>query len=620
MPDIISRLQEVDGNTLWRQKLREIKQGMDNYERARRNRQTAQIALTHLNLILPIYWEVFHAHNTNRRMEGELLKRGEDACLLPPYDIGIFLVGYSSLPIALSLAEIQPCEKIYFLYSTDTEDILNEIADRLRAMLNNSNPLLVDLVDNTVLSNLDQSALAIDDPSDPVSTFKRIKEIIDDIDATDNKRIALDLTGGKKTMLGGGYTAGAIWASRWSANELVDFCDMYYIDSLEYDRNLGSPVPGTEFLSQLVNPYDVYNVQNDMQARKLFERHNYDAAADLWEDVRKNLKGNAEQYSLDAEQKAVQSALEMTKCYRFWDAFDYRAAGKHKFFSFNKNRKGYWGYREKHTNNQIDVLEILSAMTDRTTLFNNEQQIVHYAVDRYQNAVRRMENGKLEDAIVRFTQVVEILCIYKICRGIYCVEGNQIPHEFLKDPGSVKTLIKFFFAKCSQYRNRHNVDENEFLELKDYNNFNNVNQITDLIEYRNAFVHVNNSTNYNEAENVTNKLRKFVKQFMESFSYNYRCSHNLSFRDLLDLHKFRSASLFPIEQLAAELAGLTKNEVDQEYAIQIYNKHIRSLEGNEKQSIVQALKAYWQYIGKWEDGSDRQRKKVMDVKKILGES
>ena len=609
----------------WGQKLKDIKDAIKKYDEVQTGRSgdSNDEIVEHLNNILPTYWDVFHTHNTSRRRNGELLKRDDnDEACLPSYDIGVFLVGYSSLPIALSLAEIQPTEQIYFLYSSDTKPMLLEIGDRLQKMLGDSHQCFVDRVATTALSNQEDSALAIDNPSDPVATFKRIKEIIDNIDDADNKRIALDLTGGKKTMLGGGYTAGAIWASRWSeaAQELVPFCDMYYIDSLEYNSLQGSPKPGTEFLSRLVNPYDVYNVQSNLQARKLFEKHNYEAAADLWEDVKQNLEDQAAKYSLEAEQKAVQGTLGMTKCYRFWDAFDYNAAKKYQFFLFDKNRKGYWGYSEKHTKNQIDVLEILSAMTDRTTLFNNEQQVIHYAVDRYQNAIRRMENGKLEDAIIRFTQVAELLCIYKICRGIYSVNGEQIPETFLQDPGPVKTLIRFFFKNPDQYRNRYNVDQNEFLQLRDYNGFTRIKEITDLIEYRNDSVHINNPVNYTEGKNIAVKLRNFVKQFMENFSYSYRCCHSLSFRDLLDLHKFRSASLSAIKQLAAELAELTENEVDQEYAIQIYNEHLPSLEGNDKHKIAQALKTYWQCINRWDGGSDKQRKKVMDVKSILGEN
>ena len=278
----------------------------------------------HLIPILPKYWEVFHTHNIYRRCNGSLL--------CPAYDIGIFLVGFSSLPIVLSLAEINPREKIYFIYSSDTEKVLNEINNRIAAMLQFTNPSLVQLVEDTVLKHWEDTVLKIKSPSNPIETFKRIKRVIDEVSG---KRIALDITGGKKTMIGGGFTAGSILGFSTSV-------DMFYVDSLEYNVNRGRPEWGTEFLSQLENPYDVYNVQSTQEAKKLFEKHNYEAAADLWEEVEKKLttpvrmlQSPAEQYGLKDEQKMVQSDLAMANCYKLWDAFDYKKAKNYKSFSFS---------------------------------------------------------------------------------------------------------------------------------------------------------------------------------------------------------------------------------------------------------------------------------------------
>ena len=79
----------------------------------------------------------------------------------------------------------------------------------------------------------------IAEPSDPVSTFQEIKNIIDRVRDSlgDNARIALDLTGGKKTMIGGGFTAGSIYS-------VAPKCDMFYVDSPVYNPDRGAPKPG----------------------------------------------------------------------------------------------------------------------------------------------------------------------------------------------------------------------------------------------------------------------------------------------------------------------------------------------------------------------------------------
>ena len=81
----------------------------------------------------------------------------------------------------------------------------------------------------------------------------------------------------------------------------------------------------------------------------------------------------------------------------------------------------------------------------------------------------------------------------------------------------------------------------------------------------------------------------------------------------------RLATLSPVEQLAEELKGLTKSQVDEARVTDIYNKELPVLEGDEKQMIARKLKAYWQCIKKWEGGSKKQQAKVQEVKSILGE-
>ena len=636
------------------QDVNNIKNGVKKYEEYCTKRQgytIDEIVDAWLNPILPTYWDVFHTRNTNSRRECKLLKRGKDDSLLPSYDIGIFLVGYSSLPIALSLAEIQPCEKIYFLYSSDTIDMLGEICDRLEVMLKNkpefahfiklvkesaSTQIPVDPTpDDKELIRMIQLfqkkpsgfSLQIGDPSDPIATFKRIKEIIDQIDQADDKRIALDLTGGKKTMLGGGYTAGAIWASKWShiCKKLVPFCHMYYIDSKKYDPLRGGPDPGTEFLSRLDNPYDVYNVQSNLEAHKLFEKHNYEAAADLWEGVKKSLGDHATLYTLEVELKAVQSNLAMANCYKLWDDFAYEEAKDYRDFSFSKpERTGFWGYQEKHTHCSIDALDILSEVKNRASLFekDKEYRIIHYAVDRYQSAVRRKKSSKLYDAIVRFSQVVEMLCNHKIRlivwnNNLFYQTGDQVTN--VPNKLDCTPLLKFLFGnERTKYHRRYEIrGSNERLNIDDYSY--NIDRIVKLIGVRNDFIHFVEVHGIEEARNVANELQKLAREFIDKLSNNYISAQGIDLDTLLELHAFRQTSLSPAKQFVEELKSLGNKPNDEGYAIQIYNEKLHTFDGETQQAIGKALKDYWRGIGKWEGSSlsDKQREKVQTLQSIL---
>ena len=225
-----------------------MKQYQDNLQK--KSRSSADNIEKPVNKILPTYFEVFKANNEDPDIPKNL---PDKFC----YDVGIFLVGYSSIPIVLSIAAIQPRQEIYFLHSKGTDYIVAQIQERIKAMLGKGVALtkLVECADY----------VEVDNPSDPVATFKQIKGIVN---AVGDKHVALDLTGGKKPMLGGGFTAAAIL--RFADSIRSSACDMFYVDSSQYNEKLGAPVPGTEFLTQLKNPYDIYNVQSTLEAEKLF--------------------------------------------------------------------------------------------------------------------------------------------------------------------------------------------------------------------------------------------------------------------------------------------------------------------------------------------------------------
>lgn len=521
----------------WRRKLRDIETQMGKYESARKQNPGSNYE-TILHKILPTYWEVFHTHNAYEKKQEYLPNLN--------YDIGIFLVGFSSLPIVLSLAEIQPTEKIYFLYSSDTKKKCYEITDRMQAMLTGKTCFdnLIGRVEDIVLDiqsckNSRGCGLEIDDPSDPVKTFKLIKTVIDKVG---DKRIALDLTGGKKTMIGGGFTAGSIWASKWSeaAQEFTDFCDMFYIDSLKYDADRSAPVPGHEFLSRLKNPYDVYNVQNVQQAEKLFEKHNYEAAAELWEKVRAKLQEpTTKRYGLVKETEETKNRYRIAHCYYLWDAFYYDKANNAK-----KRHKNSWGYNEKHVKDSIDVVDILSKVTNKRTLFENKVRIIHYAADRYQNAIRRKESGKLEDAIVRFAQVIEMLCNYRVYQ--LAQDGclvNSSGNSKCVAPDRIwdfKPLIRLLFGKqaIDLDGGTYWISKSKRLESKDYG-CDSIKSIIDLIQVRHDFVHFNSLMKQKQMENHAENLQKFAKTFLKNFHDKYYPINDLTFDELLKLHKFR---------------------------------------------------------------------------------
>ena len=499
-----------------------------------------------LNEVLPVYWQVVRAHNIHRWGREDQLPSQSD------YDVGIFLVGFSSLPIVLSIAEVQPCEKIYFIHSNDTVTKCDEIITRFEEMLEDPPDPFCQLIDPCEAELLIARVQGADkpeisDPSDPVSTFREIKSIIDDVRGClgNNVKIALDLTGGKKTMIGGGFTAGSIYA-------VSPKCDMFYVDSSEYNPDFGAPKPGTEFLNRLDNPYNVYNVQTVVQAKELFKRHNYEAAENLWKSVRGKLHATRYDFLVD-ERKEAGEYYGGSHCYYPWDALDYQTAVGRKMYRFHRETYS-WGYEEQHVHcitddPSIDVLDILAEVTNKSTLYANERRVIHYAIDRYQNGMRRKQSKKLEDAIVRFAQVIEMICNYRIYRlaqdGYYVSLRSGTPRTPPADKKwELSLLIGLLFgADSEEFRgDNYHVSQVQQMAATDYG-YTSASQIIDVIQPRNDFIHFNNPMRLTQTETDAESLRGLAHRFLENFLSDYcgnYCNRNdLSLADLLELHRFR---------------------------------------------------------------------------------
>ena len=534
--NLLDILYEFREDINWRRTLDEIANAVIDYNEAIADDD--EFPREFLDGCLPAYWQIVREHNTRRWQGANHLPSNTQ------YDVGIFLVGFSSLPIVLSIVEIQPRQKIYFLHSPETERKCGEITNRIEDILIDPPNLFDPLIDPTDMGELinrvqNAERCQITNASDPVETFKQIKEVIDKVreEHGAKTKIALDLTGGKKTMIGGGFTAGSIYS-------VAPKCDMFYVDSQDYDPDLGTPKPGTEFLSRLDNPYDVYNVQSVREAEKLFNQHNYEAAAVLWEGVDEKLNDYAIRYELSDEQNSAQKYLFMADCYGCWDAFDYISANNSK-----KDNGNLWDYNTKHTyssnTTNIDVLEVLSKVEDPKTLFDEEARIIHYTIDRYQNGVRRMESDRFDDAIVRFTQVVEILCryhVYKIAVNECLTDERHDPVSSeccLDEEWSVTKLIHFLFKRHWQYDYRYHIGNEDWrLDIDKYG-YENTMKVVKLIRPRNDFVHVKSNPKWEEMEDNAKDLQKLAQKFLENFSCDYRCETGLSFNELLELHRFR---------------------------------------------------------------------------------
>jgi CRISPR-associated protein (TIGR02710 family) len=174
----------------------------------------------------------------------QFLRRSEG---LRKYRFLISLLGFSPQPVILFVRAIKP-EKVLFIHSEETESYLNEIQQWTGLKL-------AEVVRKQV------------DSSDPTGVYNAIKEFV----ASKNRReILLDITGGKKAMVGGAAMAGNLLG-----------IDTGYVDYERYLADLRQPEPGSEYPNILKNPFYVLGDIELDKAKEAFNQYNFGRCLDI---------------------------------------------------------------------------------------------------------------------------------------------------------------------------------------------------------------------------------------------------------------------------------------------------------------------------------------------------
>lgn len=175
------------------------------------------------------------------------------------YHTLILLVGFSIQPLVLSISVLKP-KKVYLLFSKETKENCSKImkwVDKFTQFINLEGES-IEFVGKD--SWVDPKCQYLVDSSDPSDTYNKILNIINN--EKTNGPIAIDITGGKKTMVSGAFTAAAITDT-----------DALYVDFSDYDG--ANPIPGTEFIQLQTNPLDVFlkNVQAALNSLPIYKEH-----------------------------------------------------------------------------------------------------------------------------------------------------------------------------------------------------------------------------------------------------------------------------------------------------------------------------------------------------------
>ena len=274
---------------------------------------------------------------------------------------------------------------VYFLCSKDTVDIAEEIIKQENI---NEDKYKVKIVSNHE---------SLDD------CYAKSREIIEELQK-DFENIHVDFTGGTKPMV-----AGLVLAS------IGEKCLYTYVGSKNPEsrdkEGRGIVLDGFEKIKEQKDPYEVYAVMEFNRGMDFFNKYQFSAAKSNFIEASKKLESRS-------LKEIAELFVDIVDVYDSWDKFnnlynnqpiktafyniDYQIenSGNLKQY-FNENQPLFF----KQLKNNWNFLELKVA---RKGLIEPDN-VKYYLPDLLNNAYRRIEEGKFDDAVARLYRAIELI-------------------------------------------------------------------------------------------------------------------------------------------------------------------------------------------------------------------
>ncbi len=172
------------------------------------------------------------------------------------YEYLIMSVGFTIEPLIMWIKALKP-KKVYFICSTETEDLVNDICEI--AGLKHT-----------------QTSYDIVESSDGIDVYQKINDYVNKHKLRhDLKKVAIDITGGKKSTVSGCSSA---------ANHLG--IDILYVDYHQYFTDERKPIPGTECPVILEDPLEVFGDRELNRGIFKFNSEDFDTASEIFASIK----------------------------------------------------------------------------------------------------------------------------------------------------------------------------------------------------------------------------------------------------------------------------------------------------------------------------------------------
>lgn len=313
-----------------------------------------------------------------------------DSSEIPKYDLIIIPMGLHWNYAVLLINALKP-KYVYFLCTKEAEE---QFLDKV--------------IEKTGLSQSEYKKDVVEYAGmDAAEVYGKIKK---HLDMFRGKKIAVDLTRGKRAMSAGAAIVGDFFG-----------CDLIYMDE-EWIDEIKRGVPGTEKLVLVQNPLYLFGDLEKHFAYELFNRHEYSAAQKLFEELCKKVP--------DPRDFEVRTLI--SHGYDLWESLNYKAAFQKLDLAFLKIKQ--YGITELNLDQlrlNLKVLETLQKAqqsgVDFFEVLKDEKFVIHLLVDIYCNALRRAEQNRFEDALLRFYRLIELVSQHRLAKmNIDTSSPNQL--------------------------------------------------------------------------------------------------------------------------------------------------------------------------------------------------
>ncbi len=310
------------------------------------------------------------------------------------YDALIMTVGTTPQPLILTLDVVRPT-RVLFIFTGETSEHLARVIKEVDFLRSHE-------------VQYDREKV---DPDDPEEIYEKIGWRWQEWSREGGLRCALDNTGGKKSMVS---------AAAAAANFLG--LDLLYVDHEKYLPDLRAPLPGTEYLTCLPNPYITLGDLKIRQCLDLFNAASFEAARKKLEEARAEIKGKR---ALPVVTK-VKMLLGLLEGFSLWDRFHFKRAQSELANALETARRFDMDIDLPGLEKNMLALEVLGSEERGSKLFSaitkSPEFGLHLAVDLYCNAARKERAGAPDDAVVRLYRCLELISQLRLADRGYNTE------------------------------------------------------------------------------------------------------------------------------------------------------------------------------------------------------